>query len=453
MRRGFPRPAWLLVCLCSVGTGCRPDIQQPDIAPQFGKGANATLTVSSHSPSFAHQGDANLDVTINGTGFGDGTGASWERNGVADPGITVHATRYVSSTQLVATISVSPDAALALYDVAVVTRERKKGISTESFEITQAVVVPDMTVGLAANDAGAIVGNNATNAVFYSAVTGTLRLDGSVAWGVDSSSTRVAGYQTVALGRSASTSYAVVWERSGNSFGAGARLPIASTSKKSWARAMSPDGSWIGGSEFVAGAKANSMVEMPVTWHRENGVWVRRIMPLPAGTYRGFVADITDSGVVVGQTTPDASLGRATVWRPDGNGNWVPTVLAAIQSTARAINANADMIVGPAALSSGGMTAAYWTRNAVTGEWSSPNRLASDCEAAVGIAENGVIVARNCASGTRSGVSYMFVSFADRIELHGMGTKNSSSDVQAVAPGGRLIVGQANGATGAKWEF
>jgi hypothetical protein len=74
-------------------------------------------------------------VRITGSGFRQGDEAVWERDGRTDNRVVVEKTEFVSATQLVATITVQPDAAIASYDIAV-DRPRKRGIGTEAFYVT-----------------------------------------------------------------------------------------------------------------------------------------------------------------------------------------------------------------------------------------------------------------------------------------------------------------------------
>jgi hypothetical protein len=91
--------------------------------------ADTPISVTGAYPAEGVQGET-LTVRISGSGFVDGVVATWERDGLADPGITVRRTVFVSSTELDATIAIASDADVAGYDVAV-SRDRKKGIGTE----------------------------------------------------------------------------------------------------------------------------------------------------------------------------------------------------------------------------------------------------------------------------------------------------------------------------------
>jgi hypothetical protein len=92
-------------------------------------------TVTATVPDSGTQGDVGKQVTITGTGFAAGAVADWERNGQVDPKITVRSTQFVSSTQVIATIDIAPDADVTTYDVAVTNTDRKKGIGSELFAV------------------------------------------------------------------------------------------------------------------------------------------------------------------------------------------------------------------------------------------------------------------------------------------------------------------------------
>jgi probable HAF family extracellular repeat protein len=100
---------------------------------------------------------------VYGSGFDAGSKAQWALKGVPSPKVTTNSTRFVSSRELVANITIAADADPALYDVIVTTASGKPGIGTESFEVT--IEMTDLgnlgfpyAEALAVNDAGQIVG-------------------------------------------------------------------------------------------------------------------------------------------------------------------------------------------------------------------------------------------------------------------------------------------------------
>lgn len=77
-----------------------------------------------------------LFVRVLGSGFDDGSVATWIKEG--DPtGVMTHSTQYVSDEELVADIEIDELARLGLWDVEVMTLRGKKGIGIESFEVKE----------------------------------------------------------------------------------------------------------------------------------------------------------------------------------------------------------------------------------------------------------------------------------------------------------------------------
>lgn len=79
--------------------------------------------------------DITLDVRVLGSGFDDGSEATWTLDGVPQPEVRTNATRFVSGNELVANITIDPDAPIELYDVEVVTLRGKKGIGADLFAV------------------------------------------------------------------------------------------------------------------------------------------------------------------------------------------------------------------------------------------------------------------------------------------------------------------------------
>jgi hypothetical protein len=106
----------------------------PDPSPSFAKAAATGPAVTAASPAAAPQGTT-IDVQISGSGFDNGSTARWLRNGTPDSRVRTNSTRYVSSTLLIANITIAGDAPSASYDIEVTTSSGKKGIGTEAFLI------------------------------------------------------------------------------------------------------------------------------------------------------------------------------------------------------------------------------------------------------------------------------------------------------------------------------
>jgi probable HAF family extracellular repeat protein len=137
--------------------------ESADLSARFGKATTTTgPSVSSTSPNTSVRG-VTLDVHVYGSGFDAGSKAQWAIKGVPAPKVTTNSTRFVSSRELVANITIAADADPALYDVIVTAASGKPGIGTESFEVTvEQTDLGSLGLGgaeaLSVNDAGQIVG-------------------------------------------------------------------------------------------------------------------------------------------------------------------------------------------------------------------------------------------------------------------------------------------------------
>ena len=92
-------------------------------------------TVKSTVPDSATV-DTTLNVRVLGRGFDAGSRADWAFKGVVSDKIVTNSTQFVSSTELVANITIARDANLGKHDVIVTTSAGKGGIGTELFAVT-----------------------------------------------------------------------------------------------------------------------------------------------------------------------------------------------------------------------------------------------------------------------------------------------------------------------------
>jgi hypothetical protein len=67
-----------------------------------------------------------MDVEVRGSGFVSGSNARWLLNGVADPRVKTNSTRFVSSSSLIANITIAAGAVPSQYDIEVATPAGKK---------------------------------------------------------------------------------------------------------------------------------------------------------------------------------------------------------------------------------------------------------------------------------------------------------------------------------------
>lgn len=140
MRRApdAPRFGLLLSLTLIAALSCTRDASMPsDPAVQYAKGGGSPTggpTVSATDPTSAHQ-DTTLDVRVIGSGFDNGSRVSFAIRGVTSTKVVASSTSYVSSTELIARVTVAADADTVKHDVVVVTLLGKKGIGSELFTI------------------------------------------------------------------------------------------------------------------------------------------------------------------------------------------------------------------------------------------------------------------------------------------------------------------------------
>lgn len=130
---GFALIAFSLACSAdrptAVVSGRSPDHALEGKSP-------SDPTVRSASPDSASQG-VTLDVHVFGTGFTTSASATWLLGGVADANkVRTNTTTVISSTELVANITIADIADVASWDVQVMLVGGKKGIGTELFVVT-----------------------------------------------------------------------------------------------------------------------------------------------------------------------------------------------------------------------------------------------------------------------------------------------------------------------------
>ena len=151
-----------------VLAACASDVAAPpasDLAARHAKGSTTTVKVTSAAPDSGVQ-NTTIDVTVSGSGFEARMVATWKLKGVADSTqIRTNSTRYVSSRQLVANITISGTATLAKWDIEVMNKG-KGGIGTELFTVKtsnalandpQAHLVFDESVNVAADGQPAVM--------------------------------------------------------------------------------------------------------------------------------------------------------------------------------------------------------------------------------------------------------------------------------------------------------
>jgi hypothetical protein len=354
-----------------------------------GGGGGGGPSVSATTPSYGHQGDLGEQVTITGSGFAVGAVAAWERNGVPDPRITVLSTQFISSTQLVATINIAPDAEISLYDVSVTNTDRKKGIGTAMFEVTTAELIGTLGTGSMpydVSDDGSIAGycTGCTGAFVYESGFGLVDLGAWQAWANDPLGTMV-------FGRDAE-SFPVAWVRLGPGSYVAEALPILSyVGGNASTAARNASGTLIAAGWVGVQVSKNNRVQRPAVWTRVGSSWSNPVIYAYPGT-KAAIYDINGNGQAVGRW--DASKG--VVWDS-------PTSYATLNGIPDAINGAGTVVVG----SANGQPV-YWVRNPSTQAWNStgiplPHVSGSSCSAPIArdVNDGGIIVGSSCNQSAR----------------------------------------------------
>lgn len=432
-----------------VMLGCGPEQGPAGPVLEAAAGAKgAGVTVSSAEPSYGHQGDVQKQVRIRGSGFEPGDQAAWQRGGVTDPKISVNSTQFVSSTELVATISIAGDATLAFYDIAITRPGRKGGIGTMLFEVTQAIALQGTSRIRWANESGQLVGQGPGGAFIWSLATGmqSLSADG-IGMAISEDGLTVVG----TLGSDDPQSKRpVVWTRSGSSW-LRSNLPMDPAAfPPGQAHAIASDP--VTGSA-IAAAGWESLEKKSVRfaarlWLRAGSTWQRIVLP-EAGPGSSLARDVNGSLTVVGD-----GGGGSAVWVPNGVGGWNLQIIG--PGDLYAINESGSIAVGR--IPGPGNDAIYYQR--VGGTWTGPFLLPGLCSIAVDVDELGRILMEGCPiTGPRSRVTSAVVlppyGVADIVYLGGFGTP-SGADADRMSRLGTWIVGSGaikNATVGAYWRI
>ena len=104
----------------------------------LGQGQAQPVTVSQVEPSVGEQETTGLVVRITGKNFAPGARADFFKAKTSDPGgIGVRQTRFVSATELEATLDIAADAALSYFDVKVTNLSGRSGKGSDLFQVVQ----------------------------------------------------------------------------------------------------------------------------------------------------------------------------------------------------------------------------------------------------------------------------------------------------------------------------
>jgi probable HAF family extracellular repeat protein len=235
-------------------------------------------------------------VHVLGSGFDQGTKAEWAIKGVRSPKVVTNSTRFVSSGELVANITIAADADVALYDVIVTTSTGKPGIGTETFEVTvQETLITTDGEGTAINESGQVVGTSGGRAVMWE---NGIKRDLGIPAGFTSARAEginnfghVVGYAMVQVG--------TTWNLRAFLWTPQLGLQLLPGSTYSTARAINDAGVIVG---YAKGADGKG----------SGAVWVNGALTLlPNGA--GEAYDVNSAGQVVGDASGGATVG-GTNW-------------------------------------------------------------------------------------------------------------------------------------------
>jgi hypothetical protein len=358
----------------------------------MGKSPTA-LAVTSTNPSFGDQGTT-IDVHIIGSGFTAGAQATWLLHGVADPAhVHTNSTTFVSSTELIANITIASDAQLDFWDVQIALLGGKNGVGSECFEVTSAQILGPGTLSGGVivnvmNEQLQVVGwtDGPTTSIpwVYDDALGMVNLGTGQAYGLDPLGTLVVGRNPT---------FAGTWTRQLDNSWLPAVLPQASgvVGGIATAAARTADGTLVvvGWDEVPAPKKSVGNLSRPVEWRLTTGGWsAPQFYTIPTGSTIATARDVNRLEMVVGQL--DGSDAGA-VWES-------PTSYARLDGIPNRINPSGTLIVGDR-----NGSPVYWWRDPATHVWHAtgvplPTIVGSSCTSGKGrdVNDAGVIVGVSC---------------------------------------------------------
>jgi hypothetical protein len=407
--------------------------------PVAGKSATS-LAITSVTPPFGDQGTT-IDVHVFGSGFTAGAEATWLLHGAADPAhVHTNRTTVVSSTELVANITIAGDATLDFWDVQVALAGGKNGVGSEVFEVTSAQILGSGTNlanvrGMSGDQQ--VVGYTSGNggiAFVYNDDAGMVSLDLGQAWTIDPLGTLVGGRDANFV--------ATAWVRQSPSIWTAEQLPRLpfSVGGNVLGAARTADGILLvsGFDDSATSKKPNApQFNRPVVWQRVGGTWsTPQRYTLPAGSVKGAAHSINGLGQVAGRVDGGPT---GAVWEN-------PTTSTRLDGTPSLINAAGTLIVGEKAIATSGSgpttIPVYWWRNPSTGLWDGtakplPSLAGASCITGTvrGLNSAGILVGSSCNAAGRTQATVwrldlsgeLPVLVAGPIGLPGLGTGPKSS--------------------------
>ena len=395
-RVNFPTH-WIFLLFCGFITGAAGCGREPIAAPvtrAVGSISNAAksataLAVTSTSPAFGDQGTT-VDVHVFGSGFTPGAQAKWLLNGVADDHVHTNSTTYLSSSELVANITIASDATLAFWDVQVSLSNGKNGVGSDCFEVTTAEILGPGTLGgdatmRAMNEQLQVAGGSSGTAWIYDDASGMVALGPGGGGGIDPLGLFVVG---------SNNSYPTSWARQPDNSWLTEPLPLQSgtVGGHGMGAARLSDGTLIavGDEEWPAAHTHATSPASGITWLRVNGAWSGpQVYATPAGATVARAVDVNALGEVVGQLDAPAP---GIVWEN-------PSTYVLLDGPAARINPAGTLIVGQR-----NFDPVFWYRDPVTHAWNPtgvplPTITGPSCLSGWGrdVNDAGVIVGWSCA--------------------------------------------------------
>lgn len=415
-------------------------------------GANGP-TVKSTIPDSATV-DTTLNVRVLGSGYDQGSRANWAFKGVVSDKIVTNSTLFVSSTELVANITIARNANLGSHDVIVTTSAGKGGIGTELFVVTLKTIGLGTLGGLssmawAINNLGAVVGHSRNAA----------EQDRTFLW------TKAGGMRDLGtLGGSASRAYDIndAGQVVGTSINANGQMrPFLWTEAEGMRDIGRPDGTY-GGAYGI-----NSHGDVTMEGHGGNmvvGAFYRSSLGVldEVNTINAYPEDVNNSSQVVGYQSYTSATGatiQAVLWSRSVNG-WEEKPLGFLSgghgSDARAIN-DAGQVVGYSNSSGDGVQAYIWT--AAEGMKLLPNLPRRRQSRAWNISNSGDVVGYTQTSGGVGRATlwspvpdgWKVIDLADA--LYGSSNARGVNDVGQVVGVGVLVPGNSGHQQAILWEF
>jgi hypothetical protein len=401
------RTAWGVLFLCAAACGREPTSPAPRDVHVLSATTSKSKTpagpgVSSAQPSFGDQGTT-LDVAVLGSGFGTDAQATWLLQGVANGHVHTNSTTWVSSSKVVANITIDNAAELALWDVQISTGG-KNGVGSDVFEVTTAQVLSSQPVTYVegTNNLGDVVGYTANDAFVFDDATGFVDLGAHQGWALDPNA-------TVAFGADG-TGNAIAWTLQPGGTFTQVFLPAAPNSVGRFATsaARMADGTLLVAGVDATGSKTNQN-NRPVVWQWNGSSWsAPTVYAYPAGVTRAFARTVNALGEVGGQV-----MGSATgaIWDN-------PTTAVQVDGLPNAINSAGTLAVGQKTVGRATVPA-YWWRDPLTQAWHTtgvllPTIAGGNCSSGIarGLNDALVVVGQSCNAGGKDQATVWHLDFS-----------------------------------------